>query len=1567
MSAATPTSPFDELGLDVPFAEGNAETDRFEAGPAWSEIDTSPFAEATASAGASQEGSERMPTSFEDEGLAWLDVEAADVKMESMGVDERALDSEDFHEHEHHDQDESQWEDTTRESEYLDGEERDANESHEEYAPQERVETEHEATGSGVTPLTAQQRTWVLALDRTAIEQLPDATMRTRFLGQDWSDVEFPGNAPRGQRATDEIKRHWALARSLFNAMAEVVPERRVPNTIRFRDRPVAKVPGQPTQKLYAEARDAFTCMRDAANADGVELFILSSWRSRTQQAAVSANQPNPIAAARKASAHMYGLAIDLRMGVPGLPVKEINTRVDRITAAKAGTAAKMGNLVRMYRSPVYKWMSLRAREFGWYPYRNEPWHWEYNPPGLKARFESGTSSEFEQTPHGDEATGAEASWEQVDETSIYAEADSEQEETAASPLIRTFTATALGVKVAVLVTQAARTARQVEMLVFAHGLDLCRPVFKNRPTTFITERPFRLGDLVEASGRPIVLVVPFLDWEHLDANHMAFGQKWHRLAEPDNFNQVAAEALEHARALTGSAAAPTLLRLILAGHSRAFGFFDALAHEHASPQMRMGALGRPTHVWALDTTYSAPIADWRAWLHSRDDLQATVIYRQGKYENKGSIVVRELATGIRGREFGKLAAASQGRLTVIPVAAGKVAHCEIPSAYLPRLLASLPPLPTAGELEAETKDQEFEEGEDLAGLAAEAAALASSDESISGEWTEQVAGEDEDAPARFDAFEDERDLEWGSESSEEIQGLNDSREEPAQPLSFGVENEVGETDLAGSGLTPAEQKAVVITSTFETGKRGGFYGLSGNFDGQGLSFGLVNWTIGTGSLQPLLRDFAKEHPARWVSVFGPDAARFLELIARKGEDARKEQHRFAIEQMNICSTGARGKRIWTVRQPWVDYFRRLSEDSMFQKIQVRYVRDLLARADYYCRYFGLTSEQAFTFMFDTVASHGKWWLQKKFGGVEKRRVLVEQALKTLTARFGMSRVPESEVLLAIADVLATTSAQRWADNVRRRKRWFVTGQHPRARELDGLKPHADVPYSTSRSTAGESESNEADIAGEWEISDDAHAILGKWTVWVKDWIWEYEFLPGGKVAWRDTRSNEKGVGRWSLSPKSVNMSWSDSTTTESWPRPLMPVRQKGWYKSSYYTGSYVAQKTGTSAHGCPTPVPAWADAIDPFPPSVSLSLDLSNTRMTTAFAPITVSTANHLCTALADVTGAPSSVPFASLHEDENVYVGSLSKVGVMYAAFALRARVQAFADAARANGVTTAPELFRLIECAWSPKLRALFPAHPTKSFKNNQDVTVPQVDKIFTLSPGGKIEFAIASPAITDADLDGVGDKGAPIGLFHEWMRLMMRLSNNTAAGNCILALGYFYINGLFARSGFFAAGQGLWISGDYAGHDWVKTETERVANAAGIALAPRWASAQGRRKSNFVGDALQVGRLMTAMAQDKLVDAAACAEMRRLANQLSGGIGSYAGSALTAVGRTQTALSSKIGFGDDRFSHDCVIIERAVGGKHLRYAAVVLGSAPAKDRRDLSDLFVLLDAAVVERNP
>ena len=248
--------------------------------------------------------------------------------------------------------------------------------------------------------LSPEQRAWVLDIERSALERLPDETQRQRYLHQvNWKEIEFPGNVPKGETVNASIRAHWQLADELFLAMAGVTPERRV-NTgahrIKFRAHRPVSVPGQ-SARLYSEAAEAFSRMHAAAAQEGVTLTIGSSWRSAAQQAGLSKSQPNAKAVAKGNSAHMYGLAIDLQLAVRGLSF-----------SAKSYTRSpeKMALLVRMYRSPAYKWMMLRGKSFGWYPYGREPWHWEYNPPGLKARFEGGSTAVVE-SPGGTVVTGA--------------------------------------------------------------------------------------------------------------------------------------------------------------------------------------------------------------------------------------------------------------------------------------------------------------------------------------------------------------------------------------------------------------------------------------------------------------------------------------------------------------------------------------------------------------------------------------------------------------------------------------------------------------------------------------------------------------------------------------------------------------------------------------------------------------------------------------------------------------------------------------------------------------------------------------------------------------------------------------------------------------------------------------------------------------------------------------------------------------------------------------------------------------------------------------------------------
>lgn len=276
---------------------------------------------------------------------------------------------------------------------------------------------------------------------------------------------------------------------------------------------------------------------------------------------------------------------------------------------------------------------------------------------------------------------------------------------------------------------------------------------------------------------------------------------------------------------------------------------------------------------------------------------------------------------------------------------------------------------------------------------------------------------------------------------------------------------------LAGpqfTALSSAERKALAITSTLETGRAGGFFGLTGNFDGMGLSFGLLNWNIGAGSLQPLLRDLFKRFPDRWRAAFRDDADRLRQVIEPAGTAATQAQLAFVVQQMNAQSVDSRtGAPVWRIVEPWISHFRRLSEDSEFQAIQVRTARELFNCARYWCEYFGLTTERAFCMMFDAVSSHGKAWLRRKDNGVERRRQVLREKLAALTAAHGAA-IPQSAKLRAIAEALGETSRPEYRAKALERKLWFLTGVHRRAAELRGLEPtDAPLPASTAPASCG--------------------------------------------------------------------------------------------------------------------------------------------------------------------------------------------------------------------------------------------------------------------------------------------------------------------------------------------------------------------------------------------------------------------------------------------------------------------------------------------------------------------
>lgn len=245
--------------------------------------------------------------------------------------------------------------------------------------------------------------------------------------------------------------------------------------------------------------------------------------------------------------------------------------------------------------------------------------------------------------------------------------------------------------------------------------------------------------------------------------------------------------------------------------------------------------------------------------------------------------------------------------------------------------------------------------------------------------------------------------------------------------------------------LSSSELKAVKITSTFETGRAGGFGGLTGNFDGQGLSFGLMNFTIKAGSLIPLLKDFISNHSARYSGIFGNEALRFKEIVFATRADNKNpkiqvrdiaRQMQFVNSQMNTFPSKHKHNKII---EPWKTYFGLLEKDTEFQRIQVKAVQRALQSAQKWYRCFGFKTERGFAFMFDLVSSHGAAWLNaKKFN--KKRILLLQKMLAAKQVQLGRKNLTELEKMEVIANMIADVSLPEWQHAARIRKLWFVRG-----------------------------------------------------------------------------------------------------------------------------------------------------------------------------------------------------------------------------------------------------------------------------------------------------------------------------------------------------------------------------------------------------------------------------------------------------------------------------------------------------------------------------------------------
>lgn len=213
--------------------------------------------------------------------------------------------------------------------------------------------------------------------------------------------------------------------------------------------------------------------------------------------------------------------------------------------------------------------------------------------------------------------------------------------------------------------------------------------------------------------------------------------------------------------------------------------------------------------------------------------------------------------------------------------------------------------------------------------------------------------------------------------------------------------------------------RCLAMTGSFETGAPipECFAGLSGDFDGQGLSFGALQWNIGQGSLQPLLVTMQEQAEAVVRKIFGDRYAEYAAML----KASQPEQLAW------VRGLQAPGGRL---AEPWAGYFKTLGRTGEFQAIEVKAAKALFDKARLMAKTYGVTSERAVALFFDIVVQNGS---------ISK---IVQAQILADIARLPALKANEAEVarLRIIAIRRAEASNPQWIADVRARKLAIAEG-----------------------------------------------------------------------------------------------------------------------------------------------------------------------------------------------------------------------------------------------------------------------------------------------------------------------------------------------------------------------------------------------------------------------------------------------------------------------------------------------------------------------------------------------
>ncbi len=230
------------------------------------------------------------------------------------------------------------------------------------------------------------------------------------------------------------------------------------------------------------------------------------------------------------------------------------------------------------------------------------------------------------------------------------------------------------------------------------------------------------------------------------------------------------------------------------------------------------------------------------------------------------------------------------------------------------------------------------------------------------------------------------------------------------------------EASVPGAATGDLASRCLALTGSFETGQPAPecFAAVTGNFDGQGISFGALQWNFGQGTLQALLQKMFRSHRDIAATIFGSD----LEGLERAIDGGKADCLDFAASIQD--------PRKNTVNPPWKQMFKSLGLTPQFQEIEIEGAASYYARAVQLCRDYGLLTERGRALMFDICVQNGS----------------IPDRVRTLILadfdKLGQALAPEEaevERMRIVANRRAEASNPRFVEDVRKRKLCIAEGK----------------------------------------------------------------------------------------------------------------------------------------------------------------------------------------------------------------------------------------------------------------------------------------------------------------------------------------------------------------------------------------------------------------------------------------------------------------------------------------------------------------------------------------------